>query len=101
MLLQTLDDKPITLEEFAVFSQFMFATMLNSSNFNLGSKVQTTTQELIKLVQGDSKERINDKYSYADMKKILDKILNSHKLMNDNFLLPMMNFMHPQPYMSM
>jgi hypothetical protein len=67
---------------------FFFDIMMNSHYNSLSSKIAHATQELVKVVQGDSKDKVpgHDKFTYADLKKIIEKTISNNRLSNDIFL---------------
>lgn len=67
---------------------FFFDIMMNSHYNSLSSKIQHATQELVKVVQGESKDKVpgHEKFTYADLKKIIEKTISNNRLANDIFL---------------
>jgi hypothetical protein len=75
-------------EEILAMHSFFFDIMMNPNQNSLSSKIAHATQGLVKVVQGESKEKLpgNEKFTYADLKKIIEKTISNHRLANDIFL---------------
>ena len=76
-------------------------TIMNSSDTLQVDRMNRGVSEMTKLVKGDAKERLsfNSDYSYADMKKIIEKMVNSKELLSQStiqMLLMNMNMMPQQ-----
>jgi hypothetical protein len=75
--------------------------MFNLSTHNLEGKIEQTTSVLAKLVAGDAKEAFpnNEKFSYADLKSIVQRLSNSDKFMKELVVIPMGFGMQAMPFM--
>lgn len=75
-------------EEILTIHSFFFDIMVNHHYNTLQSKIGHATQELVKVVQGDSKEKLpgSEKFTYADLKKLVERIISNPKLSTDIFL---------------
>ena len=80
-------------DEIFAIQHFFFDIVMNSHCNTLQSKIQHATQELVKMVQADDKDKIPSlvKFTYADMKKIIEKIISNSRLSNDIFLNNMLS----------
>jgi len=61
---------------------------MNPHYNSLSSKIQHATQELVKVVTGESKDKLlaSDKFTYSDLKRIIERTISNNKLSNDIFV---------------
>lgn len=101
MALNNIPLQPVTQQELSLLSQVFYVSILNPTTHTLDGKIQQTTQELAKLVQGDPHEPFqgNEKVTYGILKGIVERIANSEKLMKELIVLPMGFGMPPMQFM--
>ncbi len=88
MMLHTLGEQSVTVPDLVAINQFFHNTMFNATQLNLENRINTAAEKFQKIVAGDRNERVLDAYTYADVKRIIEKILNSPKLMKELAIIP-------------